>query len=136
MTDAQSAPSADPAATAAPKPWGMDMPTFLMLLHLSQLASFVIPLAGLVLPIVMWATNKDLDPRIDAHGKVVLNWILSAVIYGIVSALLCLILVGFFFLFALGICSLVFCILGGVKANGGILWKYPLSIPFFKVAPV
>lgn len=133
MNDVQPAPSPAPAG---PKPWGMDMPTFLMLLHLSQLASFVIPIAGLVLPIVMWATNKELDPRIDAHGKVVLNWILSSIIYAVISAILCFVFIGFLLLPALAICSLVFCILGGVKANAGTLWKYPLSIPFFKVAPV
>ncbi len=136
MTDASPVTAPESAAAAAPKPWGMDLPTFLMLLHLSQLASFVIPLAGLVLPIVMWATNKDLDPRIDAHGKVVLNWTISAVIYAIVSAILCLVFIGFLLLMALGICSLVFCIVGGIKANGGTLWKYPMSIPFFKVAPI
>lgn len=133
MTDVQPASSTAPAA---PKPWGMDLPTFLMLLHLSQLTSFVIPLAGLVLPIVMWATNKELDPRIDAHGKVVLNWVISSFIYAVISALLCIVFIGFFFLIALCICSIVFAILGGVKANAGTLWKYPLSIPFFKVAPL
>jgi len=136
MTDASPVTVPESPAAVAPKPWGMELPTFLMLLHLSQFASFIIPIAGLVLPIVMWATNKELDPRIDAHGKVVLNWILSSIIYGIVSALLCLILIGIFFLIALFVCSIVFTIIGGVKANGGTLWKYPLSIPFFKVAPV
>ncbi len=123
-------PTTSPAT--APKPWGMDLNAFLMLLHLSQLASFIIPFGGVVLPIVMWATNKDLDPRIDAHGKVVLNWLLSALIYFVVCGILCLVLIGFFLMVALAIVALIFCIIGAVKANQGIVWKYPLSITFFK----
>ena len=35
------------------KPWGMELNAFCMLMHLSQLAGFLIPLAGFVLPVVM-----------------------------------------------------------------------------------
>lgn len=41
------------------KPWGMEENTFLMMMHLSQFAAFLVPGAGIVLPIVMWAANKD-----------------------------------------------------------------------------
>jgi uncharacterized Tic20 family protein len=33
---------------------------------------------------------------------------------------------------ALVIIGIVFPIIGGIKANNGEVWKYPLSIPFFK----
>ena len=114
------------------KPWGMEQKTFLLLMHLSQLASFVIPGAGLVLPIVMWATNKDESPEIDRHGKVILNWMISLFIYFVVSAILILVVIGAFMLVALAIVNLVFVVMGAVKANEGVLWPYPLSIRFFK----
>lgn len=130
----------DPATPATPatttfKPWGMELKSFLMLMHLSQLLSFVVPLGGLVMPIVMWATNKDKSAEVDAHGKVILNWVISELIYAIVAAVLCLVFIGFLLLAALGICGLVFCVLGGIKANEGTLWKYPMSITFFKPTP-
>lgn len=117
------------------KPWGMEDNTFLMLMHLSQLASYLIPGVGLVLPIIMWATNKDKSPVIDQHGKVILNWMISSLIYAVVCAILIFVVIGIFGLIALGIMNLVFVILGGVKANAGTLWAYPLSIKFFTVQP-
>jgi hypothetical protein len=51
------------------KPWGMELKTFCMLMHLSQLTNSVIPGLGIILPIVMWATNKESSSSIDEHGK-------------------------------------------------------------------
>ncbi len=116
------------------KPWGMDINTFCMVMHLSQLLSFIIPFSGLVLPIVMWATNKDQFPIVDQHGKAILNWIISATIYGFVSVILMVIGIGFLLLLALAICTIVFAIIGGVKANEGVVWGYPISIKIFKPA--
>jgi uncharacterized Tic20 family protein len=101
-------------------------------LHLSLLAGLVVPLAGLVAPIVIWQMKKNDLPGIDVHGKIVLNWILSTIIYFFVSFLLAFVLIGIPLLIALAVLSIVFPILGAIKANNGEVWKYPLSIPFFK----
>jgi uncharacterized Tic20 family protein len=101
-------------------------------LHLSQLAGYVVPLAGLVAPIVIWQLKKDQLPGIDAHGKNVLNWILSEILYLMGSVLLVFVVIGIPLLIALGICGIVFAILGAIKANNGEVWKYPLSITFLK----
>lgn len=111
--------------------WGMDLNTYCMLMHLAQFAGMVLPLAGLVLPIVMWQANKDKNAQIDEHGKNVVNWILSFILYVIGSAILCAILIGIPLLIAVGICDIVFIIMGAMKAKEGIAWKYPLSIRFF-----
>lgn len=103
-----------------------------MFLHLSQLLGFVIPLAGLAVPIVLWQVKKDEIPALDAHGKMIVNWIISSVIYFFVSLVLCLVLVGFLGLLAVGAMSIVFPIIGGIKANNGELWEYPLTIKFLK----
>ena len=115
--------------------WGMNEKSFCMLLHLSQLAGMVLPGAGLVLPIVMWATEKDNSPLIDEQGKVVLNWMISSLIYSFVSAFLCFFLVGIPLLAVLLVLMIVFPIIGGIKANEGIVWKYPLCISFFSASP-
>lgn len=114
------------------KPWGMEMNQFCMLMHLSQFAGFVVPMGGLVLPIVMWTTNKDKSELIDEHGKNILNWIISATIYAIGCFILSFIFIGFIGFIGLAICSLIFTIQGAVKANRGELYKYPLSIQFLK----
>ena len=101
-----------------------------MFLHLSLLAGFLVPFAGLIAPIVIWQMKKASLPEIDAHGKIVVNWIISAVIYAAVSFVLIFVLIGIPLLIVLGILSVVFPIIGGIKANNGEAWKYPLSIRF------
>jgi uncharacterized Tic20 family protein len=103
-----------------------------MFLHFSLLTGFVIPLAGLVAPIVVWQIKKADMPEIDAHGKVVVNWLISAFIYAVICVVLSVIVIGIPLMFVLGVLTIIFPIIGGIKANEGQLWKYPLSIEFLK----
>lgn len=121
--------------TEEKKPWGMDLKVYCMLMHFSQLTNGLAPGAGLVLPLVMWLTNKDEFPEIDEHGKRIMNWSISSTIYFIISAILMLALVGIVGILIMGILCLLFPIMGGIKAHSGQLWDYPMSIKFFKSAP-
>jgi hypothetical protein len=103
-----------------------------MFLHLSQLAGLIVPFAGIIVPIVIWQTQKDKIPALDAHGKMVTNWMISALIYSAVSVILMFVLVGFLTMLAVIIMAIVFPIIGAVKANNGELWEYPLTIKFLK----
>lgn len=112
---------------------GMDQNTYCVLLHLSQFMGYIFPLVGFAAPVVLWMMNREKYPVVDAHGKVVLNWLISSLIYYGVFAVLAVILIGIPFIVALSILSLVFIIMGAVKANNGEVWRYPLSIEFIKV---
>ena len=101
-----------------------------MILHLSQLAGFLVPLAGLIVPILIWQLKKEEMPELDVHGKIIANWIISQLIYGLICGILVFVLVGVFLLIALGILAVIFPIIGAIKANEGRTWKYPLSISF------
>lgn len=114
------------------KPWGMEINTFCMLMHLSQLSSFLIPFAGLILPIVMWATNKDQSPKVDMQGKNIVNWMITLTIAAIIGAILTFVFIGIFIIIAVGIASVVFAILGAIKSNEGQLYQYPFSFEFIK----
>lgn len=103
-----------------------------MFLHLSQLLNCLLPIAGIIAPIVIWQIKKDELPGIDAHGKMVVNWIISLALYFVISFLLVLLVIGVPLLLALSLVSVVFPIIGGIKANNGELWKYPLSLNFLK----
>ena len=113
---------------------GLEMQTrqWALFLHLSLLAGFVVPILGLVAPIVIWQLKKAELPGLDVHGKIVMNWIISLILYGVISALLIMVLVGIPLLIALGIVCVVFPIIGGIKANNGEVWVYPLSFQFLK----
>ena len=99
-----------------------------MLIHFSQLCYFALPVIGIVAPFILWLKKKGQSPLIDRHGRVVANWIFSALIYGVAVTVLHVAAIGIPLLIAL---CVAFPILGGVKANAGKVWKYPLSIPFF-----
>lgn len=103
-----------------------------MFIHLSQLLGWLVPLAGLVVPIVLWQVKKNDLPELDAHGKVVANWILSSVIYGVIFALFSIVLIGIPFLLALILASLILPVIGALKANDGEVMRYPLAIPIFR----
>ena len=103
-----------------------------LFLHLSQFSGYLIPLAGLIVPIVIWQLKKVELPGIDMHGKIVVNWIISEIIYAAIGVILTFVIIGIPLLIALGIIGIIFPIVGGIKANHGEVWKYPLSISFLK----
>lgn len=103
-----------------------------LFLHLSQLINIIIPLGGVIVPIVIWQMKKDQMPALDAHGKMVVNWLISSLIYWIVSGILALVLIGFIGMLALVILGIVFPIIGGIKANNGEFWEYPLTLKLIK----
>lgn len=103
-----------------------------MLIHFSVFAGYLAPIAGLIVPIVLWQMKKNEWPSVDAHGKMVLNFILSSLLYGLVCFALSFVLIGIPMLFALSIACIVLPIIGGIKANNGILWQYPGVISFVK----
>lgn len=124
------------SVTGERKFWGMDERVFCMLIHLSQLLGVIlpfIPFIGVIVPVVMWASEKDRSRAVDINGRNVLNWVVSYVLYFALSLLLMIILIGGVLLVAVIVVNIVFAIIGGVKANNGEYWKYPLAIPFFNV---
>lgn len=111
---------------------GMDQNTYLMLMHLSQFGGFLVPGLGFALPIVLWLTNNSNNAEVDRHGKNIVNFMISMLIYAVISAILIIVIIGIPMLIAIGILEIVFIIMAAVKASRGEYWKYPLSISFFK----
>ena len=105
-----------------------------LFLHLSQLANVIFFPLGILAPILIWQLNKDKMPALDAHGKMVVNWMISTIIYGFVSIILIFVfLIGLIPLIGLMIAGIAFPIIGAIKANNdGELWEYPLTIKFLK----
>lgn len=111
----------------------MDDKTWALIIHLSQFCGFLIPLAGLVVPIVLWQVKKNESLLIDQHGRIVANWMLTAFIAGVVCFMLSFVLIGIPLLIVLGLLCIVFPIVGAIKANDGVAWPYPGSYRFFPV---
>ncbi len=114
--------------------WGMDQDTYIMVMHFSQFAGFLVPGLGFMLPIVMWMINsgENGNPTVNRHGKNIVNFMISMFLYSIVAGILCLVLIGIPMLICLGIAWFVFIIIAALKARDGECWDYPMAIPFLK----
>ena len=102
-----------------------------MLIHLTQFCGYIIPLAGLIVPIVLWQIKRDEFPGIDKHGRIVANWVFTAIIFAIIFFVLIFVIIGIPLLIVLGILCIIYPIVGAVKASNGETWPYPCSIRFF-----
>lgn len=99
--------------------------TMAVLLHLSTFGGIVIPGLGLLLPLILWLTNRQ-RPAIDAVGKEVMNDVILSVIATVASVLLVHCLIGSVLLLALIVATIMFPIIGAVKASNGEFFRYPL----------
>ncbi|MCH9804684.1 DUF4870 domain-containing protein [bacterium] len=99
--------------------------TYALFMHLGSL--FV----GFLVPLIMWLIKREESPFIDDHGKQLMNWNISLVIYFVASVLLVLVVIGILLIPILILLHLIFSIMGAVASNRGDLYRYPIAIPFF-----
>jgi uncharacterized Tic20 family protein len=97
---------------------------------------FVVPFAGLVAPIIILQVRKDTMPELDVHGKIVLSWIMSQILDAIICGILVLVVIGIPLLIVLGALGITFPVIGGIKANEGKVWPYPLSLRLLTQVPL
>jgi len=101
----------------------------IVLTHLSQLITLVIGFGSLILPLILWMTNKKKVYQMDTHGKNIINFQLSILIYSIICIPLILLLgLGLLGLIALAFVAIIFPIINAIKASNGESPTYPLSI--------
>ena len=100
----------------------------IVLTHLSQLITLVIGFGSLILPLILWMSNKEKVYQMDAHGKNIINFQLSILIYSIICIPLILLLgLGLLGLIALAFVAIIFPIINAIKASNGETQTYPLA---------
>lgn len=99
---------------------------FSMLIYL---VSFPFPVLG---PLIIWMLKRDESEFIDYHGKEYFNFFISYSVYGIISTVLILVLIGFILIFIVVIMVFVFSIIAMVKAYNGERYRFPLIFRFIK----
>lgn len=101
----------------------------IVLTHLSQLVTLVIGFGSLLVPLIIWLTNKEKVYQLDTHGKNILNFQISILIYSLICLPLILLLgLGIVGLVVLGLVSIIFPIINAIKASHGEVPTYPLAI--------
>ena len=94
--------------------------SLLVLTHLSQFLTYVTGFGGLIVPLVIWLTSKDRIIGMDEHGKSIINFQLSILLFAVLS-------IPAILLFGLGILSLIFIgiiafvlpVINAIKASNG-----------------
>jgi uncharacterized Tic20 family protein len=107
--------------------------TWCALCHASALLGVFIHFPGHLLPpLIVWLMKRDESPELDAHGKEAVNFQLSMLIYNVVAAVFCLILIGFVFLAVLWVLNAVLVIVAAIHASDGKFYRYPMTIRFIQ----
>lgn len=103
--------------------------TLAVLTHLSGLSGYVLPLGGILVPIVIWVVKKD-SATIATIAKqaILLNVVVFLLIVATAILWLTIILIPLVLLFwcALALVALALPIVGAIKANQGEYYRYPI----------
>jgi len=109
--------------------------TLAALTHLSGLSGYIIPLGGVLVPIIIWAVKRD-SRVISSIAKqaLLLNVVVFVLIAGTVLLWLTILLIPLVIAFwvLLGLAAIALPIVGGIKALDGVYYRYPVV----GVAPV
>jgi uncharacterized Tic20 family protein len=122
---AESPPQTLPYSSMGPptpeeKTWGM-------FAHLSALAGLVVPLGNLIGPLIVWLMKKDQMPFVNDQGKESLNFQIMISILLLISIALACFVIGFFLIPIVLVFQIIFEIVGGVQAQKGIAYRYPIN---------
>ena len=99
-----------------------------MFAHLAAFAGLVVPFGSILGPLVIWLIKKDTMPFVNDQGKEALNFNITVAIAVVVGWVLIFVLIGFVLLPALVITWIVFVIIGTIKANEGVSYRYPFTL--------
>ncbi|MBD0849809.1 DUF4870 domain-containing protein [Maribacter arenosus] len=103
----------------------------LVITHLTQYLDYVTGFGGLIVPLILWLTNKDAVLGMDEHGKSVINLQLSLILYVVIGIPSILLLgLGILLLIFAGVLSLIMPIVNAVKASNGESPSYFGTIRF------
>ncbi|HEY7475592.1 MAG TPA: DUF4870 domain-containing protein [Vicinamibacterales bacterium] len=103
--------------------------TLAAITHLSGLSGYIIPLGGVVVPIIIWIVKSE-SRVISSIAKqaILLNLIVFVLVVSGFVLLLTIILIPIAILMwvVLGLVAIVLPIVGALKANQGIYYRYPV----------
>ncbi|TDT44827.1 hypothetical protein CLV90_1905 [Maribacter spongiicola] len=103
----------------------------LVITHLSQYLDFVTGFGGLVVPLVIWLTTKDSVIGMDEHGKSVINFQLTLLLYLVIGIPGILLFgLGILLLIFAGILSIAMPAVNAIKASNGESPSYFGTIRF------
>lgn len=134
MTQTPGSPEQQPQpVTATPvPPAGGEVETNKDARTMGMLAHLLGIFTSFVGPLIIWLIKKDEFPFVDDQGKEALNWQITLMIAYMIGGVTTLICIGAVILPLVGVCAIIFGIIGSMKANQGIRYRYPFAIRLVK----
>jgi len=86
---------------------------------------------GFIPGLIVFLVKKD-DAYVFDQAKEALNWSITALIGYVAGAILTFVLIGALAMLAVGICHLVFCIMGAIAASKGESFRVPFALRLIK----
>ena len=86
---------------------------------------------GFIPGLVLYLVKQD-DKYVFTQAKESLNWCITAAIGYVVATILTIVWVGVLLFPVIGICHLVFCIMGGIATYEGKDFKLPFAVRLIK----
>ncbi len=103
----------------------------LVLTHLSQLLTYITGFGGLIVPLVLWLSQRDRVEGMDEQGKAIVNFQLSLLLYVFISIPAILLLgLGILMLIAVGLLGFIMPIVNAIKVNKDEPISYFMTIKF------
>ena len=99
-----------------------DQRTLAMLAHLLGIFT------GVIGALVIWLMKKDEGGFVENQAKEALNFQITLLIASVIGMVLTLVLIGFLVLLAVAVASIVFSIMGAMKAYSGERYRYPVAL--------
>jgi uncharacterized Tic20 family protein len=113
-----------------------DERTWAMIAHLSAFAYYFTGIGHILGPLIVWLAKRDGRPFVDDQAKEALNFQISVTIYGVILCLLVITVIFAIFaiplLIALHVFQIVFIIIAALKAQDGVVYRYPLCLRLVK----
>ena len=109
-----------------------DERTMAMICHLLVFSGYLIPFGNLIGPLVLWLIKKDTMPFVDDQGKEVLNFQITLIIVGVVCFLTAFLILPALVGLVIFVAALVFTIIGAIKANEGVAYRFPFTLRLIK----
>jgi|ERR1017187_2837160 uncharacterized Tic20 family protein len=109
-----------------------DERTWGMVAHLAALAFFILPFGNILGPLVVLLAKREHSAFVAAHAKEALNFNITFLMGAIVCCLLLQFSIGILFGAMLFIFWLVMTIVAALKANEGVVYRYPFAVRLVK----
>lgn len=101
---------------------------------MAMLSHLLGALVGFVVPLIIWLVKKDAMPFVDDQAREALNFQITVLIVFVACGILATVTCGFgaFLFFPVWVADLIFGIMAAMKANEGIVYRYPYALRLIK----